>query len=106
MASWNRGPSSSRNRLLPRIWLRKSGMYSIGEGRGLMLLRPRPDAPAFLAALTRWARFAVAMVALLLSASSPARAQDWLLINGILDGEAFETDAGSRLLARNAGRPS
>jgi hypothetical protein len=43
------------------------------------------------------------LVALL---SLPARAQSGLLLQGIVDGEAWSTDASSNLLTRNAGHPA
>jgi len=36
-------------------------------------------------------------------ASAPADAQDWFLLQGIVDAELFETDTGSPLLTRNEG---
>jgi hypothetical protein len=43
-------------------------------------------------------------LALLFSGAAPARAQDWLVLNGIADAEAWATDADSRLLSRNEGQ--
>jgi hypothetical protein len=40
---------------------------------------------------------------LLLAGAAPARAQDWLVLNGIADGEAWSTDSVSPLLSRNGG---
>lgn len=37
--------------------------------------------------------------------STPAFPQEWLTVEGLIDGEAFKTDAGSRLLSRNQGDP-
>ena len=42
-------------------------------------------------------------LALLLSGAVPARAQDWLVLKAIADGEAWATDSASGLLSRNAG---
>lgn len=44
------------------------------------------------------------VVALLFSWAAPARAQDWLVLKGIADGEAWVTDAGSPLVSRNGGQ--
>jgi hypothetical protein len=46
------------------------------------------------------------VLALLLAGPVPAAAQRWLLVEGIADGEAWSTDSGSRLLARNDGSPA
>src|SRR6478609_11240246 len=35
----------------------------------------------------------------------PARAQDWLVLQGIVDGEFWATDSGSRMLTHNEGHP-
>jgi hypothetical protein len=43
-------------------------------------------------------------VALFLAGAAPARAQDWLLVSGIADGEGWATDSASRLLSRNEGQ--
>jgi hypothetical protein len=40
---------------------------------------------------------------LLVSGAAPARAQDWLLLEAVADGEAWATDSASRLLSRNEG---
>lgn len=45
------------------------------------------------------------LIALCLAAV-PGSAQSWLRVEGVADGEAWATDDGSRLLARNDGRPS
>ena len=42
-------------------------------------------------------------LALLFAGAAPARAQDWLVLNGIADGEAWSTDSVSPLLSRNEG---
>ena len=42
-------------------------------------------------------------LALLVSGVGAARAQDWLVVKAIADGEAWVTDSASRLLSRNGG---
>jgi hypothetical protein len=49
----------------------------------------------------RWLALALFLAC---AAPAPAPAQDWLLLNGIADGEAWVTDSASTLLSRNAGQ--
>jgi hypothetical protein len=51
-----------------------------------------------------WA--AIVVVSMALSAAHPARAQNGLLLQGIVDGEVWSTDTTSNLLTRNRGRPA
>ena len=55
---------------------------------------------------SRSARRALTVGALLLLAASPLRAQERVMLQGVLDVEGWSTDTGSRLLARNDGRPA
>lgn len=48
-------------------------------------------------------RFRWLTLALLVWGATPARAQDWLLVETIADGEAWSTDSASKLLSRNEG---
>ena len=93
--------------LLPRNW-----SVTFSTRTGALPVPPPPQAdsarvPAR-ASPRLIRRLAADLLALVLTmaAARPAAGQDWLLINGILEGEAWETDAGSTLLARNDGRPT
>ena len=45
------------------------------------------------------------VVALAMLWPAPARAQEWLILQGIADAEFWASDSGSRLLTRNDGAP-
>src|SRR5262245_5519720 len=58
--------------------------------------------------VSRTKRFGLAVAGaavLSVGATIPARAQDWLILQGIVDGEFWASDSGSRMLTRNEGRP-
>lgn len=47
----------------------------------------------------------VAILMAVLGLPRPLAAQDWLVLQGILEGEVWKSDSGSRLLTRNQGHP-
>lgn len=52
------------------------------------------------------ARLLLLALAVLAGAAGPLPAQDWLVFQGIVEGEFWKSDSGSRLLTRNGGHPA
>ena len=55
--------------------------------------------------VSRQAHLRLALLGVLLMGAPPAAAQDWLVFQGVADGEFWASDSGSRLLTRNDGHP-
>jgi len=66
--------------------------------------QPDPGAPGWTPRTTTGAfTSAACLIAALLAAPAPARAEDRFIVQGLFDAELWKTDSGSRLLSRNEG---